>query len=48
VFDTDVLIGDGYATKDGLVSVLDAPGFGLAIDEARFAASIKPKRDLEL
>jgi L-alanine-DL-glutamate epimerase-like enolase superfamily enzyme len=33
---SDVLIADGYEIKDGVCSVPDAPGFGLAIDERRF------------
>ena len=39
---------DGYAIKDGLASVPDAPGFGLKLDESKFARSIKPKFDLRL
>lgn len=35
--DTDVLVADGYAIKEGSSSVPDAPGFGLAIDESKFA-----------
>jgi len=33
---SDVLIADGYEIDDGVCSVPDAPGFGLAIDESRF------------
>ncbi len=33
---SDVLIADGYEIDDGVCSVSDAPGFGLAIDESRF------------
>ena len=33
---SDVLICDGYQINDGVCSVPDAPGFGLAIDESRF------------
>ena len=33
---SDVLIADGYAIDDGVCSVPDTPGFGLAIDESRF------------
>jgi D-galactarolactone cycloisomerase len=33
---SDVLIYDGYQINDGLCSVPDAPGFGLAIDESKF------------
>ncbi len=32
---SDVLIADGYKIDDGVCSVSDAPGFGLAIDESR-------------
>ena len=46
--DTDVLIADGCIIQDGLARVPDAPGFGLKIDEARFAAAIKPRFDLKL
>ena len=46
--DNDVLVADGYAIKDGLARVPDAPGFGLKIVEARFAAAIKPRFDLRL
>jgi L-alanine-DL-glutamate epimerase-like enolase superfamily enzyme len=35
----DVLIADGYAIKDGTSSVPDTPGFGLRIDEEKFASS---------
>ena len=44
--DSDVLIADGYAINDGAATVPDAPGFGLKIDESRFAATIKPRFDL--
>jgi L-alanine-DL-glutamate epimerase-like enolase superfamily enzyme len=46
--DTDVLLADGYAIKGGLATVPDAPGFGLRIDEAKFAAAVKPLFDLKL
>jgi L-alanine-DL-glutamate epimerase-like enolase superfamily enzyme len=45
--DSDLLIADGYAIKDGSASVPDAPGFGLKLDESKFAAAIKPKLDLK-
>jgi L-alanine-DL-glutamate epimerase-like enolase superfamily enzyme len=32
----DLLIADGYQIKDGLCTVPDRPGFGLALDERRF------------
>jgi hypothetical protein len=34
--------------KTGLASVPAAPGFGLFLDKARFAATIKPLADLRL
>ena len=46
--DTDVLTAEGYALKDGLATVPDTPGLGLKINEARFAASVKPRLDLKL
>lgn len=45
--ETDILTAGGYSIKDGLASVPDAPGFGLGIDENRFAAAIKPRFDLK-
>jgi L-alanine-DL-glutamate epimerase-like enolase superfamily enzyme len=45
--DNDLLIADGYAIKDGTVGVPQAPGFGLKLDEAKFAARIKPRFDLK-
>jgi D-galactarolactone cycloisomerase len=33
---SDMLIADGYKINDGICSVPDAPGFGLAIDERKF------------
>lgn len=44
--DTDLLIADGYGLEDGLAIVPDAPGFGLALDETRFAAEVTPRFDL--
>jgi L-alanine-DL-glutamate epimerase-like enolase superfamily enzyme len=35
----DVLIADGYTIKEGTGSVPDAPGFGLRVDEKKFASS---------
>ena len=45
--DNDLLIADGYAIKDGTAGVPQAPGFGLKLDEAKFAARIKPRFDLK-
>jgi len=38
---TPVLVAEGYSIRDGAATVPDAPGFGLRIDEARFAAEAK-------
>ncbi|MDZ4783139.1 MAG: enolase C-terminal domain-like protein [Planctomycetia bacterium] len=43
---TDVLVAEGYARKDGLATVPSAPGFGLSIDEDRFASGAKVRFDL--
>ena len=45
--ESDVLLADAYVIREGRVYVPDAPGFGLAIDEAQFAATIKPAFDLK-
>jgi len=44
---TDVLIAEGYAISEGVATVSDAPGFGLSVDQERFAAAIKPVFDLK-
>jgi L-alanine-DL-glutamate epimerase-like enolase superfamily enzyme len=41
-----VLIADGYAIQDGCATVPDTPGFGLAINEDRFASDVKINFDL--
>jgi L-alanine-DL-glutamate epimerase-like enolase superfamily enzyme len=46
--DNDVLIADGYTIVKGSATVPDAPGFGLKINEAKFASTIKPGFDLKL
>jgi L-alanine-DL-glutamate epimerase-like enolase superfamily enzyme len=46
--DNDILIADGYTISEGLATVPDAPGFGLKIDEEKFAATVKPRFDLKL
>ena len=46
--DSDVLVAGGYAVKGGLATVPEAPGFGLNLDEAKFAATVKPAFDLKL
>ena len=43
----DVLIAEGYDVKDGQCSVPAAPGFGLAINEDRFATQAKVRFDLK-
>ena len=43
----DVLIADGYKIKDGLATVPESPGFGLKIDEAKFARQVKVSFDLK-
>jgi len=35
------LIVDGYEIRDGYSSIPDAPGFGLRIDEDKFATSVR-------
>ncbi len=45
--DSDVLVADGYTIKDGSATVPDTPGFGLRIDDVKFAAQIKPRFDLK-
>ena len=42
---SDVLIADGYAIKDGKITVPATPGFGLALDSGKLAA-FKPVFDL--
>jgi len=43
----DVLIADGYTIRDGRCNVPEAPGFGLAINETRFATDVKITADLK-
>ena len=38
--DTPGIDASGYAVRDGLVSLPDAPGFGLTLDETRFTQSV--------
>ena len=42
-----VLIADGYEIQDGCATVPEAPGFGLKIDEAKFAATVRIKFDIK-
>ena len=43
-----VLIAEGYKILDGCSSVPDAPGFGLKIDEDKFAAGVRVNFDIKL
>jgi L-alanine-DL-glutamate epimerase-like enolase superfamily enzyme len=42
----DVLIADGYTIRDGVCSVPAAPGFGLAINEAKFRSDARVRFDI--
>jgi L-alanine-DL-glutamate epimerase-like enolase superfamily enzyme len=44
----EVLIAEGYEIRDGCSTVPDAPGFGLRIDEDKFAKNIRVNFDLTL
>ena len=44
---TDVIIAEGYTIKNGYASVPPAPGFGLTINEQKFASQIKVRFDLK-
>jgi L-alanine-DL-glutamate epimerase-like enolase superfamily enzyme len=44
---TDVLVAEGYDRKDGISSVPAVPGFGLSIDETKFAGEVKVRFDLK-
>ncbi|MFP6899931.1 MAG: enolase C-terminal domain-like protein [Opitutales bacterium] len=44
---TPILIDEGYSRKDGLATVPDTPGCGLAIDEKAFAKQAKVFYDLK-
>ena len=44
---TDMLVAEGYDRKDGRSSVPAAPGFGLSIDEKKFASDVKVRFDLK-
>ena len=43
-----VLIADGYKLRDGYSSVPDAPGFGLKLNEDKFAATVRINFDLRV
>jgi L-alanine-DL-glutamate epimerase-like enolase superfamily enzyme len=44
----EVLIADGYEIKKGYSSVPDVPGFGLKINEDKFAANVRINFDLKV
>src|SRR5262245_20619514 len=44
---TDVLVAEGYDRKDGTSSVPTAPGFGLSIEERKFAGEVKVRFDVK-
>jgi L-alanine-DL-glutamate epimerase-like enolase superfamily enzyme len=44
----EILIAEGYEIRDGCSTVPDAPGFGLRIDEDKFAGNIRVNFDLTL
>ena len=46
-FKTDLIISEGYTIKDGYASVPAAPGFGLMINEEKFASDVKVRFDLQ-
>jgi len=37
--ESEVLVADGYSIKDGMATVPETPGFGLKLDEQKFASS---------
>lgn len=43
---SDAIVADGYRIEDGLARVPDAPGFGLAINEAAFARQAEIRFDV--
>jgi L-alanine-DL-glutamate epimerase-like enolase superfamily enzyme len=44
----EVLIAEGYKIKDGFCSVPESPGFGLKINEDKFAAKVRIRFDLKV
>jgi L-alanine-DL-glutamate epimerase-like enolase superfamily enzyme len=44
---SDVLVAEGFTIKDGYATLPPTSGFGLRIDEGRFAAEAKLKFDLK-
>lgn len=45
---TDVIIAEGYRMKDGYATVPAVPGFGLKIDEGKFASDVKVRFNLKI
>lgn len=45
--DTPVLVAEGYKIAEGLATVPEAPGFGLALNEQAFASEAKIRFDLK-
>jgi L-alanine-DL-glutamate epimerase-like enolase superfamily enzyme len=43
----DVLVAEGYSIKDGIASLPDAPGAGIAINETKFAQDAKIRFDVK-
>ncbi|MHC4328180.1 MAG: enolase C-terminal domain-like protein [Planctomycetota bacterium] len=44
---TDVIVAEGYTIKDGYASVPAVPGFGLTVNEEKFASDVKVRFDLK-
>jgi L-alanine-DL-glutamate epimerase-like enolase superfamily enzyme len=44
---TDVIIANGYTRKEGFATIPATPGFGLSIDEDKFASNVKVRFDLK-
>ncbi|HKB01563.1 MAG TPA: enolase C-terminal domain-like protein [Gemmataceae bacterium] len=44
---TEVLIAEGYERKDGITTVPAVPGFGLSIDEKKFAGEVKVRFEVK-
>jgi L-alanine-DL-glutamate epimerase-like enolase superfamily enzyme len=44
---TDVIAAEGYSIEDGYATVSTAPGFGLKVNEDKFASKAKVRFDLK-
>ncbi|MHC4146030.1 MAG: enolase C-terminal domain-like protein [Planctomycetota bacterium] len=44
---TDVIVAEGYTIKDGYASIPAVPGFGLTVNEEKFASDVKVRFDLK-